>query len=103
MYQYIETNLKVREINREGDIDYFIETLSYPINYDMHIEGMSRIQFPMSRAILVRTSPHSEWVTIHILRDIDLFSSFANFELKLGTGKLHIEQQDGYIKLALKE
>lgn len=98
----IITDLAYREINREGDIDYFIETQSYPINFEVGIEGMSRIQFPMSRAILVRTTKVSSWVTIHIMRDVDLYSSFANFELNLEGHELFIKQEEGYIVLKVQ-
>ena len=64
---------------------------------------MSRIQFPMPRAVLIRTTPISRWVTVHVLRDIDLFSSFANFELDLTDKKLVLKKEEGYIRLYLRE
>ena len=42
-------------------------------------------------------------VTIHVLRDIDLFSSFANFELDLADKKLALIKEEGYIRLFLQE
>lgn len=102
MNQKIKTNLTYRIIEREGDLDYFIETLSYPIDFDLQKEQMSRLQFPMSRAVLVRTTPKSTWVTVHILRDVDLFSSFANFELNLEGVQLHLEKKEGYIHLKVE-
>lgn len=96
-HELFRTNLEARVIDREGDQDFFIETDLYPLNLMLEIPGMSRIQFPMSRAILVRTTPTSKWVTIHVLRDVDLFSSFANFELHLEGKKLSIQKEDGYI------
>lgn len=94
----IETDLVYRSIERGEDLDYFIETLSYPIELQIESPHMSRIQFPKSRAILVRTSPNSSWVTIHIMRDVDLYSSFANFELDLTNKRLTIKQKEGYIE-----
>ena len=96
-HELFRTNLEARVINREGDEDFFIPTDLYPLDVMLEIPGMSRIQFPMSRAILVRTTPSSKWVTIHILRDMDLFSSFANFELNLEERRLSIQKEEGYI------
>lgn len=96
-HELFRTNLEARVINREGDEDFFIPTDLYPLDVMLEIPGMSRIQFPMSRAILVRTTPSSKWVTIHILRDMDLFSSFANFELNLEKRRLSIQKEEGYI------
>lgn len=98
----IQTNLNARVILRGEDEDFFIETFSYPIDFDLGLTHMSRIQFPMSRAVLIRTTPVSKWVTIHVLRDVDLFSSFANFELDLTNQKVVLEKEEGYIKLYLK-
>ncbi|MGL4345924.1 MAG: hypothetical protein ACRCTE_12055 [Cellulosilyticaceae bacterium] len=101
MNKYFKTNLEYREIQRDQDIDYFIETDSYPINMEHELPFMSRIQFPKSRAILVRTCPDSLIVTIHIMRDIDLHSSFANFVIDLKDRELKIWKCDGFISVAL--
>lgn len=98
-----ETNLEARIIEREGDKDFFIETFLYPMNFELDIPYMSRIQFPMPRAVLIRTTPVSNWVTIHVLRDVDLFSSFANFELDLTDQKLILRKEEGYIRLFLEK
>lgn len=84
--------LEYRTIEKEGDTDYFIETLSYPVNLNIDLPNISRIQFPKSRAILVRTSPKSDLVTIHVMRDIDLHSSFCNFEINLKDLRLTIRK-----------
>ncbi len=99
----IKTNLEARTIQREQDQDFFIETFSYPLNFDLGLEYMSRIQFPASRAVLIRTTPVSRWVTIHVLRDVDLFSSFSNFELDLTHKKVVLQKEEGYIHLYLEE
>lgn len=98
-----ETNLEARIIEREGDKDFFIETFMYPLNFELDMTYMSRIQFPMPRAVIIRTTPVSRWVTIHVLRDVDLFSSFANFELDLTEKKLFLIKEEGYIRLYLKD
>lgn len=97
----IETNLEYRAIQRGDDTDYFIETLSYPIGLELPIAYMSRIQFPKSRAILVRTSSQTSQVTIHIMRDVDLYSSFANFEIELKDKNLKIQKEKGYVKVTI--
>lgn len=98
----IDTNLEYRKIKKGQDMDYFIESLSYPIELELPIPYMSRIQFPKSRAVLVRTSPHQTKVTIHIMRDVDLYSSFANFEIELSGRRLKITKEDGYIAMCVK-
>lgn len=101
--QNIQTNLEARPIQRGEDIDYFIETFSYPINLDIEHPLTSRIQFPKSRAVLVRTSPYSTKVTIHVLRDVDLGSSFSNFELELKEHTLFLMKEEGYIQMRIKK
>lgn len=98
-----ETNLEARIIEREGDQDYFVETFLYPLNFTIDTPYVSRIQFPMPRAVIIRTSPKSTKVTIHILRDTDLFSSFANFEIELKDKKLFLIKEEGYINLYTKD
>lgn len=98
----IITNLEYRIIEREGDKDYFIETDMYPVNMELNIPNMSRLQFPLSRAILVRTTPCNDWITIHVLRDVDLFSSFVNFEVDLTGKRLNVVKEEGYIKVDIQ-
>lgn len=98
---HIKTNLEYREVARGEDKDYFIETLSYPINLEIDNPHFSRMQFPVSKAILIRTSPITDKVTIHIMKDTDLYSSFVNFEIDLSSHLLNIEKQEGYINVNL--
>lgn len=100
--EYIRTNLEYREIQRDGDTDYFVETLSYPINLDVNNPCFSRIQFPTSRAILIRTAPTTRIITIHVMKNIDLYSSFANFVIDLNNKMLSIQKQEGYIDIKLE-
>lgn len=97
----IDENLQYRIIPRGDDMDYFIETSSYPVHLASELSFLSRIQFPTSRAILVRTSPHTSMITVHILKDVDLYSSFVNFEIDLTNQSLHIIQQDHCIDLSI--
>ncbi len=95
----IETNLQVREIQRNADIDLFIQTSGVPVHLEIPDSHYSRIQFPKAKALLLRMSPTSHVITCHILRDIDLFSSFANFEVHKPLEKIVLYQQEGYIDL----
>lgn len=97
----IDQQLIYRKIQRGDDIDYFIETDHYPVHLPSLAPFLSRIQFPKSRAILIRTSPSSERVTLHILRDIDLYSSFANFEIDLCDKTLYINHSKHFISLVV--
>lgn len=92
MHNIICEGLEYRTIEKGEDTDYFIETLSYPVNLNSQVPNVSRIQFPKSRTILVRTSPKSNLVTIHVMRDIDLHSSFCNFEVDLNDLRLIIKK-----------
>ncbi len=93
--------LEYRTIEKGEDTDYFIETLSYPVNLNIELPNISRLQFPKSRAVLVRTTPSSDLVTIHIMRDIDLHSSFCNFEVDLKKLQLRIIIRDEYIDISV--
>lgn len=103
IHDLFETNLEARVIDREGDEDFFIETFLYPLNFELDIPYMSRMQFPLSKALIIRTTPVNKTVTVHILGDTDLFSSFVNFELDLEEKKLFLMKEEGYLRLYLKE
>lgn len=103
IHDLFETNLEARVIDREGDEDFFIETFLYPLNFELDIPYMSRMQFPLSKALIIRTTPVSKRITVHILGDTDLFSSFVNFELDLEEKKLFLMKEEGYLRLYLKE
>lgn len=94
--------LEYRSIEKGQDVDYFIETLSYPISLNIDMPNISRLQFPKSRAVLVRTSPTSDLVTIHIMRDIDLHSSFCNFEVDLRDCQLAIEKNTNSVNISIR-
>lgn len=97
----IDPQLTSRTITRGIDTDYFVETFSYPVHLESSIPYLSRIQFPHSRALLIRTSPSTSVVTLHILADVDLYSSFVNFEVDLNTTILNVNLKDNYIQLSL--
>lgn len=77
------TDFEYRIIREEeGDIDLFID-----VNYrslDLECDECNffngRIQFPFVRSLILRINKESHLMTVHLMRDIDLFSAFANFE-----------------------
>ena len=80
----LNTDFEYRIIREEGnDIDLFID-LNYR-SLDLDTQGAdlftSRIQFPFVRSIILRLNKEGHTMTVHLMRDIDLFSAFANFEL----------------------
>ena len=87
--------IKIGNLNLDSDFDYRVIReedndldLYIDINYrcvDINIGESnffnSRIQFPYVRSILIRIKKESYLMTVHLMRDIDLFSAFANFEV----------------------
>lgn len=98
----INTNLTARKIEREEDLDLFIDTKGCMVELDLEVGFISRFQFPNMRAILIRTSPISNKITVHLLGDTDLLSSFMNFELDLYDKTLHILESAYKIEMYLK-
>lgn len=80
----LDSDFDYRIIREEdNDIDIYID-----INYrcvDINVGESelfnSRIQFPYVRSILLRINKEDYLMTVHLMRDIDLFSAFANFEV----------------------
>lgn len=67
----------------DNDLDLYID-INYrcvDINVGQSDFFNSRIQFPYVRSILLRINKESTLMTVHLMRDIDLFSAFANFEV----------------------
>ncbi len=96
----ISSDFEMREMPRGEDLDLFIPTEGIPLNLEIEKMGFSRIQFPNTKAVLIRLSPKSERITCHILKDIDLFSSFANFEVAAHTIQMH--KKEHYIQLRFR-
>lgn len=59
----------------------------------------SRIQFPKVKAIIIRITSINNLMTIHLLRDIDLLSAFANFEIDYSESLFKIIKKDEYVVL----
>lgn len=91
----LDTEFDYRIIREEdNDIDLFID-----INYrsldidcgDSSIFFASRLQFPFARSIILRFNKLNNLMTVHLMRDIDLFSAFANFEIDYSNSIISIK------------
>lgn len=80
----LNSDFDYRVIREEGnDIDLYIDINYRCVDIDIGDSEIfySRIQFPYVRSILLRISKENNLMTVHLMRDIDLFSAFANFEV----------------------
>lgn len=91
----LDTEFDYRIIReKDNDIDLFID-----INYrsldidcgDSSIFFSSRLQFPFVRSIILRFNKLNNLMTVHLMRDIDLFSAFANFEIDYSNSSISIK------------
>ena len=92
----LETDFEYRIIKEnESDVDVFVDLNYRALDvYDFHSSIFhSRIQFPYVRAIVLRIDKSGSICTLHLLRDIDMFSAFANFEVSCENSKLNIKNQ----------
>ena len=78
------TDFDYRIIREEdNDIDLFIDINYRSLDIDTCGDSffISRVQFPYVRSLILRINKESNVMTVHLMRDIDLFSAFANFEI----------------------
>ncbi|MEG0857079.1 MAG: hypothetical protein RRZ84_07730 [Romboutsia sp.] len=87
--------IEIGKLKLDSDFDYRIireENNDMDLYIDINYRGVdievgeskifnSRIQFPYVRSVLLRINKESTLMTVHLMRDIDLFSAFANFEV----------------------
>lgn len=90
----LDTDFEYRIIREdENDIDLFIDinyrSLDLKINDNYFIN--SRIQFPFVRSLILRINKNNTLMTVHLMRDIDLFSAFANFEVDYYNSVINIK------------
>lgn len=90
----------IREEN--DDIDVFIDINYRSIDIDSTGSNFfsSRIQFPFVRALVLRLSKKNQSMTVHLLRDIDLLSAFANFEVDYKDSIISIKNQNEKVILS---
>ena len=92
----LDTDFDFRVIREEGnDIDLFIDINYRSVNIDTNNDGFfhSRVQFPYVRSLILRINKESDIMTVHLMRDIDLFSAFANFEVDLKNCVINIKNE----------
>ncbi|CEI74078.1 MULTISPECIES: hypothetical protein [Romboutsia] len=92
----LDTDFEYRVIREEeNDLDLFID-LNYR-SLDIKLEDSnffnSRVQFPFVRSIILRLNKESDIITMHLMRDIDLFSAFANFEINISNSIISIKNE----------
>ena len=83
----------IREEN--NDIDLFIDVNYRSLDIDTDNNGFfnSRVQFPFVRSLILRIYKESNVMTVHLMRDIDLFSAFANFEVNYDNCVINIKNE----------
>ena len=83
----------IREEN--NDIDLFIDVNYRSLDIDTDNNGFfnSRVQFPFVRSLILRINKESNFMTVHLMRDIDLFSAFANFEVNYDNCVINIKNE----------
>lgn len=91
----------IREEDNDLDIYVDVNYRCLDIEFEKNNFFNSRIQFPFVRSILLRINKDLDTITIHLMRDIDLFSAFANFELNLSNQVLCIKNK--YEKVILSK
>lgn len=99
----LDTELFYRSNEKEnGDIDVFVDLEERTVNLVSKDPRLSRIQFPKVRFLLFRISEADHRLTLHMMRDIDLFSAFANVELSLEEGeKVRLRVKKTLVELSI--
>ena len=79
----------------DDDLDIYVDVNYRCLDIELGENNFfnSRIQFPFVRSVLLRINKNLGTITVHLMRDIDLFSAFANFELDLSNQILCIKNQ----------
>ena len=79
----------------DDDLDIYVDVNYRCLDIEIGENNFfnSRIQFPFVRSVLLRINKNLDTITVHLMRDIDLFSAFANFELDLSNQILCIKNQ----------
>ena len=90
----LDSDFDFRVIREEdNDIDLFIDINYRSLDIDTNENGFfnSRIQFPYVRSLILRINKEANVMTVHLMRDIDLFSAFANFEVNYDNCVINIK------------
>ena len=89
----LDSDFEFRVIREtEEDIDIFVDINYRSVDIDASDSRMfsSRIQFPFVRAIILRIDKEGHDMTVHMLRNIDLLSAFANLEIDFSRSTIAI-------------
>ena len=92
----LDCDFEYRIIREEDDdLDIYVDVKYRCLDIELGENNFfnSRIQFPFVRSVLLRINKNLDTITVHLMRDIDLFSAFANFELDLSNQILCIKNQ----------
>ncbi|MGL6105604.1 hypothetical protein [Romboutsia sp.] len=92
----LDIDFDYRVIREEDDdLDLFIDINYRSLDIDVGENQLfdSRIQFPFVRAIILRLNKMGNLMTVHLMRDIDLFSAFANFEVDYTDSIINIKNE----------
>lgn len=92
----LDSDFEFRVIREsDEDIDIFVDINYRSVDIDASDSRMfsSRIQFPFVRAIILRIDKEGYDMTVHMLRDIDLLSAFANFEIDFSHSTILIKNE----------
>lgn len=90
----LDTDFDYRIIREEdNDLDLFIDLNYRSLDIDSGNTDLfsSRIQFPFVRSLILRLNKECHMMTVHLMRDIDLFSAFANFEIDYTNSIINIK------------
>lgn len=99
---YLDTDFDFRVLREEdNDIDLFVDLNYRSLDIDTNENSFfnSRIQFPYVRSLILRINKESNIMTIHLMRDIDLFSAFANFEINYYNCVINIKNEFEKVKI----
>lgn len=98
----MESDFEHRVIKDDGkNIDIYVDLDYRSVNIvDNKMSFFnSRIQFPRVKAMIIRITSENEIATVHLLRDIDLLSAFANFEIDYKRNVFKIMKNNEYVLL----
>ncbi|OPJ55940.1 hypothetical protein [Alkalithermobacter paradoxus] len=98
----IDTDFDIRIIKEDDmDVDLFIDLgyRSLDLNIGKNDLDISRIQFTKVRGLVIRFSKSGNVMTCHMLRDIDLHSAFANFEIDYKYSVINIVDLDDKVEV----
>lgn len=85
----------------DDDLDIYVDVNYRCLDIELGENNFfnSRIQFPFVRSVLLRINKNLDTITVHLMRDIDLFSAFANFEVNYDNCIINIKNDFEKVKI----